>query len=56
MQQRDIVIYEKVLEYISLEISQVLKKVPTEFKANIEEIRLRNGLPLNIYSMNEDYL
>lgn len=55
MQQRDIGIYEKVLEYISLEISQVLRKVPTEIKANVEEIRLRNGLPLNIYSMNEDY-
>lgn len=55
MQQRDIGIYEKVLEYISLEISQVLKKIPAEFKANVEEIRLRNGLPLNIYSMNSDY-
>ena len=55
MQQKEIGIYEKVLEYISLEISQVLKKIPAEFKANVEEIRLRNGLPLNIYSMNSDY-
>ena len=55
MQHKDIGIYENVLEYISLEISQVLRKVPPEFKANIEEIRLRNGLPLNIYCMNSDY-
>src|SRR5690606_21379871 len=55
VQQKEIGIYEKVLEYISLEISQVLKKIPAEFKANVEEIRLRNGLPLNIYSMNSDY-
>ncbi len=55
MQYREIGIYENVLEYISLEISQVLKKIPPEFKANVEEIRLRNGLPLNIYCMNSDY-
>ncbi|NLY78205.1 MAG: stage III sporulation protein AA [Tissierellia bacterium] len=55
MQQREIGIYENVLEYISLEISQVLKKIPLIYKESVEEIRLRNGLPINIYSMNSDY-
>lgn len=51
----DVVIYENVLEYISLELSKILKKIPLKYKRNIEEIRLRNGLPLNIYCMNTDY-
>lgn len=55
MDEKEIGIYNKVLEYISLELSTVLSKIPSEYKKNVEEIRLRNGLPLNIYCMNTDY-
>lgn len=55
MDENEIGIYENVLEYISLELSQILKKIPHKYKMNIEEIRLRNGLPLNIYCMGSDY-
>ena len=55
MEHKDIGIYENVLEYISLELSNILKKIPATYKANIEEIRLRSGAPLNIYCMNRDY-
>lgn len=55
MEDKDIGIYENVVEYISLELSNILKKIPNKYKANIEEIRLRSGFPLNIYCMNNDY-
>lgn len=55
MVDKDIGIYENVIEYISLELSNTLKKIPYKYKANIEEIRLRGGSPLNIYCMNKDY-
>ncbi|NLX62934.1 MAG: stage III sporulation protein AA, partial [Tissierellia bacterium] len=55
MEEKDIGIYENVIEYISLELSKALKKIPNKYKANIEEIRLRSSFPLNIYSMNKDF-
>lgn len=55
MEHKDIGIYEKVLEYISLELSNTLSKIPAIYKASTEEIRLRSGAPLNIYCMNKDY-
>ena len=48
-------IYENVLEYICLELSQILKNIPIEYQINIEEIRLRNGKPINIYCKGKDY-
>ncbi|MBZ2173742.1 stage III sporulation protein AA [Schnuerera sp. xch1] len=55
MDENQIGIYENVLEYISLELSRSLKKIPNRYKAHVEEIRLRIGLPLNIYCMGSDY-
>lgn len=55
MDEKEIGIYEKILEYINLETSHILRKIPNEYKEKVEEIRLRNGLPLNIYCMNTDY-
>ncbi len=55
MLDKDIGIYEKVIEYISLELSNPLRRIPNKYKANIEEIRLRSGSPLNIYCMKEDF-
>lgn len=47
--------YENVLEYICLELSQILKRISKEHKVNIEEIRLRNGNPVNVYLNGDDY-
>lgn len=55
VEDKDIGIYENVLEYISLELSNTLKRIPEKYKASIEEIRLRSGAPLNIYCMSKDY-
>ena len=56
MEEKDIGIYENVIEYISLELSNALNKIPDKYKANVEEIRLRSSFPLNIYCMNKDFL
>ena len=48
-------IYENVLEYICLELSQILNNIPIEYQVDIEEIRLRNGKPINIYLKGKDY-
>lgn len=48
-------IYENVLEYICLELSQVLKNISIEHQEYIEEIRLRSGNPINIYLKGKDY-
>lgn len=55
MDIKEIKVYENVLEYICLELSQILKKISKEHKASIEEIRLRNGNPINIYLNGDDY-
>ncbi len=55
MEEKDIGIYENVIEYISLELSNALNKIPDKYKANVEEIRLRSSFPLNIYCMNKDF-
>ncbi|MCF6465623.1 stage III sporulation protein AA [Clostridium sp. Cult2] len=55
MDEKEIVIYENVLEYISLELSHILKNIPNKYKGIIEEIRLRYGVPINIYLNNSDY-
>ncbi|NLW22396.1 MAG: stage III sporulation protein AA [Tissierellia bacterium] len=55
MDEKEIGIYENVLEYISLELSQILKKIPDTYKSNVEEIRLRNNAPLSIYIKGSDF-
>lgn len=47
--------YENVLNHICLELRKILKKIPTEAKVNIEEIRLRSGKPINVYLKGKDY-
>ncbi|NMA86536.1 MAG: stage III sporulation protein AA [Tissierellia bacterium] len=55
MKSDDINIYNKVLEYICLELSHSLGVIDNEYKKSIEEIRLRVGMPLNVYLKGEDY-
>ena len=55
MDKKEIGIYENVLEYISLELSRILKKIPDKYKISVEEIRIRYGAPLNIYLKNNDF-
>lgn len=55
MDEKEIGIYENVLEFISLGLSHILKRIPDTSKSKVEEIRLRYGAPLNIYISNSDY-
>lgn len=55
MDDKEIGIFENVIEYTCLELNNVLKRIPNKYKSIIEEIRIRNGFPLNIYFMNTDY-
>lgn len=55
MKPEDIKIYDNVLEYICIELSHVLGKIQPRYKKNIEEIRLRTGMPLNVYLQGTNY-
>lgn len=55
MKLSDIKIYDSVLEYICLELSHPLGKIKEEYKEKIEEIRLRTGMPLNVYLQGTNY-
>ena len=55
MKLDDISIYNKVLEYICLELSHSLGNIGNEYKKDVEEIRLRAGMPLNVYLKGENY-
>jgi len=55
MKSKDIKIYDSVLEYICLELSHPLGNIKEKYKENIEEIRLRTGMPLNIYLQGTNY-
>lgn len=48
-------IFEQVIENLSVDIKLYLSKIPKEYKENTEEIRLRNGSPLSIYCKGKDY-
>lgn len=48
-------LYDKVLENICLELSQPLGRIQDKYKEKIEEIRLRSGMPLNIYFQGKNY-
>ncbi len=47
--------FDNILEYLNNDIKSVLSKIPIDYKENLEEIRLRNGSPLNIYLKGQDY-
>ena len=55
MKSKDIKIYNSVLEYICPELSYSLEKIDNIYKEKVEEIRLRIGMPLNLYLQGEDY-
>lgn len=48
-------IYNHVIKYICLELNQVLKKIKDKYKKDIQEIRLRANMPLNIYLNGRNY-
>ncbi len=48
--------FDKVLEYISPEVSSILIKLPENFKNRIEEIRFRNENPLMVCYEDKDFL
>lgn len=52
---KDIKIFTNVLEIINSDIRKVLENIPIEYKKNIEEIRLRNNMPLSIYLNGKDF-
>ncbi|MBC8590580.1 stage III sporulation protein AA [Wansuia hejianensis] len=47
--------FNNVIEYLSTDIRLLLSKLPKTFKENIEEIRLRNHKPLNLYIQGKNY-
>ena len=53
--EKEIDIFENVLEYISRDVRRILKAIPEDVKGRVEEIRLRNGSPLNIYLDGKDF-
>lgn len=48
-------VYDAVIENLCEDLNKTLSKVPDDFKDNVEEIRIRNGRPLSIYSKGHDY-
>jgi stage III sporulation protein AA len=55
MEDKETRIYDNVIEYICLELSQILRNISSKHKRNIEEIRLRNGMPVSVYFKGSDY-
>lgn len=47
--------FNNVLEYLTPEVSNILKDLSKDIKDKIEEIRLRNGMPLMICYENKDF-
>lgn len=48
-------LYNQVIENICHELSQPLARVQDSYKGKIEEIRLRSGMPLNLYFQGQNY-
>ncbi len=48
--------FERVLYYITPEISSILDKLPSNFKDKIEEIRMRNKMPLMVCYEDKDFI
>ena len=55
MDAKEMKVYSDVLEYICLELSEILRNISLKYQIDIEEIRLRNGKPINIYLKGKDY-
>lgn len=52
---KEVNIFNNVIEYLSSDVKVLLSRIPKNYKEHIEEIRLRNGKPLNIYCQGRDY-
>lgn len=48
-------VFENLCKFITEDIRQLLLNLSIEYKENIEEIRLRNNKPLNIYIKGENF-
>ena len=55
MAKYDSTIFDKVLEYLTPEVSNILYKISTMKKNVIEEIRLKNNKPILVYCNGSDY-
>lgn len=52
---KDEKVFNNVIEYLSSDIKSILLGISNNYKGEIEEVRLRNGSPLNISISGEDY-
>ncbi len=48
-------VYDLLAENLCEDLNRVLKNIPITLKETVEEIRIRNGKPLTIYSRGKDY-
>lgn len=48
-------VYDLLIENLCEDLNLTLSRISDEFKENIEEIRIRNGKPLSVYSKGCDY-
>ncbi len=48
-------IYDLLIQNLCEELNRILSRIPDDIKENIEEIRIRSGRPLSIYSKGHDY-
>ena len=55
MEKCNSTIFEKLLEYLTPEVSNILYKIPAIKKDVIEEIRLKNNKPILIYCNGSNY-
>jgi len=52
---KEINTFNNVIKYLSSDLKILLSNIPENYKEQIEEIRIRNGKPLNIYLQGQDY-
>ncbi|MCF6460085.1 stage III sporulation protein AA [Clostridium sp. Cult3] len=55
MDDKEVRIFDDVLEYTCLELNKALINIPSKYKKKTEEIRLRNGKPLIVSFQGNDY-
>lgn len=55
MKDKEVLIFDNLLEYLTPEISNILYKIPDHEKKYIEEIRLKSDKPIIFYGSGNDY-
>jgi stage III sporulation protein AA len=55
MENKGANIYDAVLENICIDLNRPLLNIPASYKEKVEEIRIRNGSFLTVYSGGKDY-